>query len=46
MDHGYRQVLVQALNSPALPQWARERLERFLYGTRRPLAALLTKPPQ
>jgi hypothetical protein len=45
MDHGYRQVLVQALNSPALPQWVRERLETFLYGIERPLAALLMKWP-
>lgn len=44
MDRGYRSVLVQALNSPAMPQWVRERLETFLYGTRRPIAALLSKP--
>lgn len=44
MDRGYRSVLVQALNSPAMPQWVRERLETFLYGSRRPIAALLVKP--
>ena len=43
MDYGYRQVLVQSLNSAAMPQWVRERLETFLFGTRRPLAALLVK---
>jgi hypothetical protein len=43
MDRGYRPVLVQALNSPALPQWVREKLETFLYGNRRPAAALLCK---
>ena len=44
MDLGHRQVLVQALNSPAMPQWVRDQLERFLYGSRRPVAALLLKP--
>lgn len=44
MDRGYRSVLVQALNSPAMPQWVRDRLETFLYGSRRPVAALLSKP--
>ncbi len=43
MDMGHRQVLVQALNSPALPQWIRDKLSAFLYGTSRPLAALLTQ---
>jgi hypothetical protein len=43
MDYGYRQVLVQSLNSAAMPQWVRERLETFLFGNRRPLAALLVK---
>lgn len=43
MDQGYREVLVQALNSPALPQWVREKLQTFLYGNSRPLAALLTQ---
>lgn len=43
MDMGHRQVLVQALNSPALPQWIRDKLTDFLYGSRRPLAALLTQ---
>jgi hypothetical protein len=32
MDRGHRQVLVQSLNSAALPQWVREKLETFLYG--------------
>lgn len=42
LDQGHRQVLVQALNSPALPQWVREMLETLLYGARRrSLAALL-----
>jgi hypothetical protein len=36
-------VLVQALNSPALPQWVRERLETFLYGNRRSTAALFAQ---
>lgn len=40
MDRGHREVLVQALNSPALPQWVRDKLETFLYGNRRPTAAL------
>ncbi len=44
MDRGYRSVLVQALNSPAMPQWVRDHLETFLYGNRRPVAALLMKP--
>ena len=43
MDYGYRQVLVQSLNSPKLPQWVRRRLDAFLFGSRRPLAALLVK---
>jgi len=45
MDRGYRNVLVQALNSPAMPQWVRDRLETFLYGTRRRHAALLQQQP-
>jgi hypothetical protein len=44
MDRGYRMVLVQALNSPALPQWVREKLQIFLYGKHRPIAALLKAP--
>jgi len=43
MDSGHRQVLVQALNSPAMPQWVRDRLENYLYGRHRPIAALLLK---
>jgi hypothetical protein len=42
LDLGHRQVLVQALNSPAMPQWIRDKLNFFLYGASRPLAALLT----
>lgn len=44
LDLGHRRVLVQALNSPAMPQWVRQRLDAFLYGNRRPVAALLVKP--
>lgn len=44
MDMGHRAVLVQALNSPAMPNWVRDRLETFLYGGRRSTAALLMKP--
>lgn len=43
LDLGHRGVLVQALNSPAMPQWVRQRLETFLYGNSRPVAALLVK---
>jgi hypothetical protein len=43
MDLGYRPVLVRILDSPALPQWVREKLQTFLYGSTRPLASLLTK---
>lgn len=43
LDLGHRRVLVQALNSPAMPQWVRQRLETFLYGSRRPVAALLVR---
>ena len=43
LDLGHRRVLVQALNSPAMPQWVRQRLETFLYGDSRPVAALLVK---
>ena len=45
LDLGHRMVLVHALNSPALPQWARSRLEMLLYGNSRPRAALLVRPP-
>jgi hypothetical protein len=44
MDRGYRMVLVQALNSPAPPQWVREKLQTFLYGERRRTATLLRAP--
>jgi len=43
LDQGHRQVLVQALNSPALPQWIRDKLSGFLYGNSRPRAALLSQ---
>ena len=43
MDMGHRAVLVQTLNSPALPQWIRDKLWAFLYGHSRPLAALLSQ---
>lgn len=43
LDLGHRRVLVQALNSPAMPQWVRQRLDTFLYGNSRPVAALLVK---
>ena len=43
MDRGYRQVLVQVLDCPALPQWVRDRLQTFLYGNSRPVASLLMK---
>ena len=38
-DHGEKPALLRALNSPTLTGWVRERLETFLHGTRRPLAA-------
>lgn len=44
LDLGHRKVLVQALNSPALPQWARVKLDTLLYGSTRPRAALLVQP--
>lgn len=40
MDNGNRMSLVQALASPSLPGWVREKLEAFLYGQRRQTAAL------
>jgi hypothetical protein len=45
LDQGHRQVLVQALDSPSLPQWVRDKLSTFLYGTlsRRPAALLSCK---
>lgn len=45
LDAGYRNVLVQALNSPSLPQWVRDKLSTFLYGNvRQNVCALLQKP--
>ncbi|HEX2545420.1 MAG TPA: hypothetical protein VHL79_11105 [Ramlibacter sp.] len=43
LDLGHRRVLVQALNSPAMPNWVRQRLDAFLYGNSRPVAALLVR---
>ena len=31
-DFGHREVLIHALNSPAITGWVREAMERFLYG--------------
>jgi hypothetical protein len=36
-------VLVQALNAPSLPGWVRDKLEVFLYGQNRQVAALFCK---
>ena len=45
LDNGYRNVLVQALNSPNLPQWVRDKLSTLLYGSaRQHVCALLQKP--
>jgi hypothetical protein len=43
MDKGHRMVLVQALDAPSLPNWVREKLEVFLYGHSRQVAALFGK---
>ncbi len=43
MDKGHRMVLVQALDAPSLPGWVREKLEVFLYGQSRQVAALFAK---
>ncbi len=43
MDKGHRMVLVQALDAPSLPGWVRDKLECFLYGHRRQVAALFAK---
>jgi hypothetical protein len=45
LDAGHRNALVQALNSPSLPQWVREKLEVLLYGNDAPkvCALLATK---
>lgn len=43
MDKGHRMVLVQALDAPSLPGWVRDKLECFLYGQRRQVAALFAK---
>lgn len=43
MDKGHRMVLVQALDAPSLPGWVRDKLECFLYGDRRQVAALFAK---
>lgn len=45
LDSGYRIALVQALNSPNLPQWVRDKLNALLYGSsRQNVCALLQKP--
>ena len=43
MDRGHREVLVQALNSAALPQWVRDKLETFLYGNSTRTCALFQR---
>ncbi|MDB5953415.1 hypothetical protein [Ramlibacter sp.] len=43
LDQGHRKALVDALKSPALADGARKLLESLLYGSIRPLAALLLK---
>lgn len=43
MDAGHRQVLVQALNSPSIHGWVREKLEVFLYGDRKQKVPALFK---
>lgn len=43
MDAGHRMVLVNALNSPAISGWVRERLEVFLYGERKQQPLLLKR---
>lgn len=42
MDGGHRMVLVNALNSPSIKGWVRDKLQVFLYGSRRPTPALLS----
>jgi len=42
MDAGHRQVLVQALNSPSMTGWVKEKLEVFLYGQRKQTPALFS----
>ncbi len=41
MDNGHRMVLVNALDSPAIPSWVREKLNVFLYGSRKQTAYLM-----
>lgn len=43
MDAGHRMVLVQALNSPSIQGWVREKLEVFLYGQRKQTVSALCK---
>jgi siroheme synthase (precorrin-2 oxidase/ferrochelatase) len=43
LDQGHRKVLVETLKSPALADEVRRLLESLLYGSIRPLAALLVK---
>lgn len=40
MDAGHRMVLVRALDTPSIPDWVREQLRVFLYGTTKQTAAL------
>jgi hypothetical protein len=42
MDAGHRMVLVQALNSPSISGWVREKLTVFLYGQSRQTPALFS----
>jgi hypothetical protein len=39
-DYGHREVLIHALNSPAITGWVRESMECFLYGEGRQTAWL------
>lgn len=43
MDSGNRLVLVQALNSPSIDGWVREKLEVFLYGDSKREPALFSR---
>lgn len=46
LDAGYRNVLVQASVSPALPDVVREKMETLLYGQRRQSLCALTSTPR
>ena len=45
LDNGHREVLIHALNSPAITGWVREMVEVLLYGEGRQTAWLF-KPTQ